>query len=158
MRINLHLFAIYAYFLRLCSVLVCWTFIVDFYDSSLDFGRNVWDESKLKKLGPWGSKDDSKKGPKIPQERQKTCGPRRRTERPKRGARKETEPSQPVATTARPFWTPRPVVAATVWPCWAPRPWWRFLHPVVRFSFACLFDFRRFLLCFVFIFAMYLDI
>jgi len=76
------------------------------------------------------------RGPKDPR-KGKTRGPRRNTERPKRGAQGKTT-GQP------PQWPPRPVVAATV------RPWWLVFSPVVGFSFACLFDFRRFLLCFAF--------
>ena len=39
----------------------------------------------------------------------------------------------------------QPVVAATV------RPWWSHFPRLCGFPFACLFDFRRFLLCFLFI-------
>ena len=58
----------------------------------------------------------ARRGPKYTK-KGKNLRPKARTERPKCGARKETEPPQPVATTARPWWTPRPVGAATI------RPW-----------------------------------
>ena len=136
-------------FPRLCSVLVCWTFIADFYDSSQDLGRNVWDESKLTKCGPWGSKEACKEAQKT-QEKAKPAAQGEAPSDPKTQRTGNNGRPPPVGTTAIPWWTPRPVVAATVWPWWAPRPWWSSLHPVVRFSFACLFDFWRFLLCFAF--------
>ena len=88
------------------------------------------------KCGPWGSKDDSKKRPKIPQERQKPV------------AQGEEPEDQNVAHGKKPGhhsqWPRRPVVAATV------RPWWPVLPPVARFP-SRLFDFRRFCFSFAFI-------
>ena len=106
--INLHLFAIYAYFLRLCSVLVCWMFIADFYDSSHVLGRNVWDESKLMKCGPWGSKEACKEAQNTPR-KGKPRGPRRSTE----GHQNAAEQQNRATTTSGSWWPPRPVVSPT---------------------------------------------
>ena len=64
MRINLHLFAIYAYFLRFCSV---W-FVECLLQISMIQAKiwgDVWDESKLMKCGPWGSKEACKEAQKT---------------------------------------------------------------------------------------------
>ena len=93
----------------------------------------------------------ARRGPQYPK---KGKNPRPKAKHRKTKTRRtgENRVATTVGTMARPWWTPRPVVAATV------RPWWSLLHPVVRFFFGCLFVFRQFLLCFVFILAMYLDI
>ena len=146
--INLHLFAIYAYFPWLCSVLVCWTFIADFYDSSQDFGRNIWDESKLMKCGPWGSKEACKEAQNTPR-KAKTRGLRRSTEGHQNAAEQQNRATTTVGTTVRPWWTPRPVVIPTaVVGCFSTR---LCGFPRVPFRLPAV------LRCFAYIFLMYLD-
>ena len=72
-----------------------------------------------------GQEDQKKlaKRPKIPQEKEKPAAQGKALNRPKRSVPRQPPPPRAAATTAWPWWTPRPVVAAMAWP------WWPVLPP-----------------------------